>query len=601
MKKKQRKKQRRAKTSAHRPTSTAIVKAAPAPITHWKERRFTQEQIDLLKRTVARNTDNDQFTLFMQVCQKHGLDPFVKEVYCVLFHTDKHHKDDKGIWVGGYDMVIITGIGGYRKMAARDHKDYAGSSDATFTWYEPKQFTPAKPPREIPRSATVRIHRRGSEDTISTVYWDEFAPADLSHSRSDFWRRMPCNQLEKCAEAKGLRKAFPGMGDVFVEEEMQQKLQDLTPNGRQIVQEDGTAPSGAPVTRDARNRQLKPPSAAFNNAALTQEGFWCAKHQCQFSKCPSDEHTQAELEAMDLLERAAKKKAEPAIDVTPSTKAVETKENADALKWKQEEERRRDEAAKLKPAAKKPEAENVDIPKATPIPKLAPGEYKFSLVIDWNMDAQAPVLTGDLEELGVAMSKAAPPIKMIWGKDEFWHCAGKDVPAVMQIAGQNAFFVKELHHGQIPQAGKHSSAPPASRKPAALEGGGAGKPAPAAVSTEPYIMEGFVEQTVPEMTKGAPAKDGKKPRPSVPYLRILFKTTTKHGKFWTATFDSTLFPILEKAKVPPVVCKLWMKDNKDLKYGPNIVGVQWVGAQEYVDMKIPVVQNEGREPGKTLF
>jgi phage recombination protein Bet len=327
--KKKKKHQRRTKP-AKKPTSTAIVKAEAPRLAHWSERRFTDAQVALLKRTIARNTDDDQFTLFMQVCQKSGLDPFVKEIYCVLFHTDKHHKDEKGIWVGGYDMVIITGIGGYRKMAARDHKDYAGGSDATFTWFDPPQKTPRG--RPIPMSATVKVHRRGAEDTVSTVYWDEFAPVDLKAPRSDFWNRMPCNQLEKCAEAKGLRKAFPGLGDVFVEEEMQQRLQDITPGGRQIVQEDGTAPSGAPVTWDAKNRQAQIGDSR-QLAQMPQDGFFCAKHGCPFAKCPSDEHTQAELEAMDALERAAKKKPAPqTIDVTPSTKAVETKQNADAAK-----------------------------------------------------------------------------------------------------------------------------------------------------------------------------------------------------------------------------------------------------------------------------
>lgn len=209
-----------------------------------------QEKIDLLKRTVAKGTDNDQFELFLSVCQRHGLDPFVKQVYCVLWPVSKHHQDEKGIWLPGHDMVIITGIGGYRKMAARDHRDYAGSSDASFTWFDPPRKTPAG--RTIPESATVRIHRRGAEDTIATVYWEEFAPGDLTDRRADFWNRTPKNQLEKCAEAKGLRKAFPGLGDVFTEEELSQRLQDITPGGREIVQGDGMSPSGRPLTYEAR-------------------------------------------------------------------------------------------------------------------------------------------------------------------------------------------------------------------------------------------------------------------------------------------------------------------------------------------------------------
>lgn len=238
-------------------TSTAIVPVAPAPAVHWRERALSQDKIDLLKRTVAKGTDNDQFALFMQVCQRHGLDPFTKQIYCVLFPESKHHQEKKqtengviDVWVSGHTMVIMTGIGGYRMMAARDHKDYAGSSEAKFTWFDPEQRTPAG--RRIPESATIQILRRGGAPTTATVYWEEFAPGDLKASRSDFWNRMPKNQLEKCAEAKGLRKAFPGLGDIFTDVELSQRLQDLTPGGRQITDDKGFAPSGRAVTYQAQ-------------------------------------------------------------------------------------------------------------------------------------------------------------------------------------------------------------------------------------------------------------------------------------------------------------------------------------------------------------
>jgi phage recombination protein Bet len=228
------------------------VPVAAPQIVHWKERRLSNEKIELLKRTVAKGASNDEFELFIQVCQKHGLDPFTKQIYCVMFPVSKHHQDDKGIWVSGHEMVIITGIGGYRMMAARDHKDYAGSSEAEFTWFDPPRKTNAT--RDIPRSATVKVYRRGAPATTATVFWEEYAPADLNAPRSDFWNRMPKNQLEKCAEAKALRKAFPGLGDIFTDVELSQRLQDLTPGGREIVLADGTAPSGRPVTWEARNR-----------------------------------------------------------------------------------------------------------------------------------------------------------------------------------------------------------------------------------------------------------------------------------------------------------------------------------------------------------
>src|ERR1700724_1740887 len=94
-----RSKRRRVKSAS--PSSLALTKVAlpPAPVVHWRERRLSAEKVELLKRTVAKGTDNDQFELFLSVCQRHGLDPFVKQVYCVLWPVSKHHQDAKGIWL----------------------------------------------------------------------------------------------------------------------------------------------------------------------------------------------------------------------------------------------------------------------------------------------------------------------------------------------------------------------------------------------------------------------------------------------------------------------------------------------------------------------
>src|SRR5580698_5978558 len=103
-----------------KPATTAIVPVAPSEtIVRRRELHFSREQIDLIKENVAKGTTDEQLQLFLYVCKKHRLDPLVKQVYCVLWPRDngKFH-----------DMVIITGINGFRSTAARDHKDFAGTS-----------------------------------------------------------------------------------------------------------------------------------------------------------------------------------------------------------------------------------------------------------------------------------------------------------------------------------------------------------------------------------------------------------------------------------------------------------------------------------------
>ena len=75
-KRKRRMKRKVAKRKApkrKRQTSTALVTVAPAPLVR-REHGLRPEQVALLKRTVAKDTTNDEFALFMLVARKHKLD-----------------------------------------------------------------------------------------------------------------------------------------------------------------------------------------------------------------------------------------------------------------------------------------------------------------------------------------------------------------------------------------------------------------------------------------------------------------------------------------------------------------------------------------------
>lgn len=193
--------------------------------------------------------------------------------------------------------------------------------------------------------------------------------------------------------------------------------------------------------------------------------------------------------------------------LNPEIVAPEPPKAPDPLSWKKEAENHADEAAKPKSAKKEP-------------PK--PIETKYELTIDWNLDRNMPVLTGDIEQLGWLLTKATPPLKMVW-KDEFWKAEAKDVPAIMQVASQNAFLVKEIQINQVSSAG-HSQgrsqapgAPPAQGKPEAKRGSGSST-RPATSASGSVLVCGVIERvTSPTTSKGQPMRqvtilvDSKKP------------------------------------------------------------------------------------------
>ena len=167
---------------------------------------FTPEQVDLIKRTICKDSTDDELKLFLHVAKKSKLDPFAKQIHAVK----RYAKD-------GPVMSIQVGIDGYRLIAHRTGL-CAGISDATFAYKVDNQ---GKPCRAID-SATVIVKKivAGAVcDFTATAHWDEYYPGKKS---GYMWDQRPKGQLGKCAEALALRKAFPNeLSGLYTEEEMQ--------------------------------------------------------------------------------------------------------------------------------------------------------------------------------------------------------------------------------------------------------------------------------------------------------------------------------------------------------------------------------------------
>lgn len=161
-----------------------------------------REQLDLLKRTIARDLDDNEFALFAQVCQRTGLDPFMRQVHAVKRWSKRE---------GRQVMSIQVGIDGYRLIADRTGK-YAGNDDPVFVEGDP-----------YPRQATVTVYKLVGGvrcPFTATARWSEYCPGDKQDA---MWKRMPHVMLGKVAEALALRKAFPAeLSGLYTDDEMDQ-------------------------------------------------------------------------------------------------------------------------------------------------------------------------------------------------------------------------------------------------------------------------------------------------------------------------------------------------------------------------------------------
>jgi phage recombination protein Bet len=162
---------------------------------------FSEEKIQFLKRTVCKDATDDELQLFIHVCQKCKLDPFMKQIYAVK---------------RGGQMTIQTSIDGLRLVADRSG-NYAPGKEPSFSYDDNGRLI----------SATAYLKKRTPDGTwhemSSTAFYNEFKP----NYENSFWKQMPHVMLSKCAESAALRKGFPAeMSGIYTEEEMSQASQE---------------------------------------------------------------------------------------------------------------------------------------------------------------------------------------------------------------------------------------------------------------------------------------------------------------------------------------------------------------------------------------
>lgn len=164
---------------------------------------------ELIKRTICKNSSDDELQLFIHACKRTGLDPFMKQIHAVK---------------RGEIMTIQTGIDGLRLIADRSG-NYAPGREPTFQYDGSGKV----------KSATAYIKKRTQDgewhEVSATAFYDEYKPG----YKNNFWDTKPHIMLSKCAEALALRKAFPAeMSGIYTSEEMEQANEAQTVNAVEV-------------------------------------------------------------------------------------------------------------------------------------------------------------------------------------------------------------------------------------------------------------------------------------------------------------------------------------------------------------------------------
>ena len=173
---------------------------------------------ELIKKTVCPSGINDaEFALFMEQAKRSGLDPLLKQAFCVP-RRQKVSRNGRDEWVDKHEFQPAEA-----GMIARAERfpDFRGVV-ASAVYAEDEimidqgkgevlhRFNPAKRKGSLV-GAWSRLVRDGKEPI---VIWVDFAGYV---QQSPLWAKMPATMIEKVARVGALRKAYPeAFGGLYV-------------------------------------------------------------------------------------------------------------------------------------------------------------------------------------------------------------------------------------------------------------------------------------------------------------------------------------------------------------------------------------------------
>lgn len=173
--------------------SQLITTTNNAPVTLAQKFGFTDKQMDLIKRSVAKNATDDELELFFYRCQTLQLNPLMPgQIFFIKYGTGPG--------------TIVIGIDGFRARAQATGK-LSGCERGVM-----------RNDKGVCVGAWANVYR---SDWTKPAH-EEVSLHEYSTGKGN-WLKMPETMIKKVAEVAALRIAFPtDLGGLYISEEMDQ-------------------------------------------------------------------------------------------------------------------------------------------------------------------------------------------------------------------------------------------------------------------------------------------------------------------------------------------------------------------------------------------